>query len=222
MHTDTSLKVFSGVTKEAGRLLRHFTNTVCNNFNTEETPTETASRVRREEREIAKAKKEGKMPTGKKKKWGKTKKRFNLSTYKLHALGDYPWTIWHFGTTDSYSTQRVSDILHLGRYLTASYRVRWSTNGRNVFMGERTSGTLSVKLQHTSHARGDCSPSINASSWDPNHESIGTLYLLPTQANIIMFLTLVALRWTLRHLFVRTKMTSPWKYVLPPWPSITY
>ncbi|PBK86076.1 hypothetical protein ARMGADRAFT_872940, partial [Armillaria gallica] len=31
MHTDTSLKVFGGVTKEAGRLLHHFVNTVCNN-----------------------------------------------------------------------------------------------------------------------------------------------------------------------------------------------
>ncbi|KAK0437054.1 hypothetical protein EV421DRAFT_1739254 [Armillaria borealis] len=96
MHTDTSLKVFGGVTKEAGRLLRHFVNTVCNNFNTEETPTEAAAR----------AKKEGKTPAGRQKKRTKTKKMFNLSTYKLHALGDYPWTIWNFGTTDSYSTQR--------------------------------------------------------------------------------------------------------------------
>ncbi|KAK0496703.1 hypothetical protein EDD18DRAFT_1073804 [Armillaria luteobubalina] len=109
MHTDTSLKVFGGVTKEAGRLLRHFTNTVCKHFDTDETPTESAARVRREERDIAKAKKAGKMPSGKKKKRSKMKKKFNLSTYKLHAMGDYPWTIWQFGTTDSYSTQRVSE-----------------------------------------------------------------------------------------------------------------
>jgi len=36
-------------------------------------------------------------------------KMLNLSTYKLHALGDYVNTIRHFGTTDSYSTQTVSD-----------------------------------------------------------------------------------------------------------------
>ncbi len=101
MHTDTSLKVFGGVTKEAGHLLCHFVNTVCNNFNTEETPTEAAAHVCREERAFAKAKKEGKTPAGKR---TETKKEFNLSTYKLHALGDYPWTIWNFGTTDSYST----------------------------------------------------------------------------------------------------------------------
>ncbi len=108
MHTDTTLKIFGGVTKEAGRLLRHFSNTVCSNFSTEETPTEAAARVRREEREFVKAQKAGKAPPEKTKKRNKTKKKFNLSTYKLHALGDYPWTIWRFGPTDLYSTQRVS------------------------------------------------------------------------------------------------------------------
>jgi len=34
-------------------------------------------------------------------------KEFNLKTYKFHILGDYCSTIWHFGTTDSYSTQPV-------------------------------------------------------------------------------------------------------------------
>ncbi|PBK88273.1 hypothetical protein ARMGADRAFT_1034231 [Armillaria gallica] len=84
-----------------------------------------------------------------------------------------------------------------GKMPTVHREVRWSTNGQNVFMGKQTSGTLLVKLQHMSHTRGDCGPSINTSSWDPNHKSIGTLYLSPTQANIIMFLTLVTLWWTL-------------------------
>ena len=35
-------------------------------------------------------------------------KRLNLVTYKYHALGDYPNTIRHYGTTDSYNTQIVS------------------------------------------------------------------------------------------------------------------
>ena len=34
-------------------------------------------------------------------------KKFNLSTYKLHALGDYATTIKTFGTTDSYIMQIV-------------------------------------------------------------------------------------------------------------------
>jgi hypothetical protein len=38
-------------------------------------------------------------------------KTFNLTTYKLHALGDYVTAIKTFGTTDSYSTQIVSFFL---------------------------------------------------------------------------------------------------------------
>jgi hypothetical protein len=38
------------------------------------------------------------------------KKKFNISTYKFHALGDYVRTIRMFGTTDSYSTQTVSEV----------------------------------------------------------------------------------------------------------------
>jgi hypothetical protein len=38
---------------------------------------------------------------------GKIRKTFNLNTYKYHALADYPSTIRRFGTTDSYSTERV-------------------------------------------------------------------------------------------------------------------
>lgn len=33
---------------------------------------------------------------------------FSLSTYKFHALGDYPSTIRQYGTTDSYTTEIVS------------------------------------------------------------------------------------------------------------------
>lgn len=39
-------------------------------------------------------------------------KLFSLLTYKLHALGDYMWTIQLFGTTDSYSTQIVRSQLY--------------------------------------------------------------------------------------------------------------
>ena len=37
--------------------------------------------------------------------------RFNLSTYKLHALGDYTDTIHQQATTDSYSTQMVGTFI---------------------------------------------------------------------------------------------------------------
>ena len=35
-------------------------------------------------------------------------KRFNMSTYKIHCIPDYPDAIWKYRTTDSYSTQMVS------------------------------------------------------------------------------------------------------------------
>jgi hypothetical protein len=40
---------------------------------------------------------------------GRPTKSFNLQTSKVHALGDYPSTIRWFGTTDSYSMQRVCE-----------------------------------------------------------------------------------------------------------------
>lgn len=38
-------------------------------------------------------------------------KKLNLNTLKWHAMGDVPGAIRRFGTTDSYSTQRVSMVL---------------------------------------------------------------------------------------------------------------
>ena len=46
---------------------------------------------------------------------GTKAKTFNLRTYKLHALGDYPQTIRKHGTTDNYTSQRVGDGAGLSR-----------------------------------------------------------------------------------------------------------
>lgn len=48
------------------------------------------------------------------------KKRFNLSTYKYHALADYSKTIRLYGTTDSYSSERVCFSLFTPYLPTAS------------------------------------------------------------------------------------------------------
>ncbi len=42
----------------------------------------------------------------------KLRKVFNMCTYKVHALGDYFATIARYGTTDNYSTQVVSHLVH--------------------------------------------------------------------------------------------------------------
>lgn len=42
---------------------------------------------------------------------GRRRKTLNLSTFKGHSLGDYVDTIRTYGTTDSYSTEPVRDLL---------------------------------------------------------------------------------------------------------------
>ena len=105
IHSTSSLSFFDGVTKSLGQVLRCFTDFVCPNFKTHETPAEAARRARRAAAKAAKQKdSEGHSaaaPTG------QNEQSFNLETYKIHALGHYPLTIRQFGTTDSYSTQTV-------------------------------------------------------------------------------------------------------------------
>jgi len=102
LHTDHTLATFDALTKPLGDALRHFAGKFSDRFDTKELPKEADARKRR----AAKGKGKGK-PTRQK----ATKVRFNLSTYKLHALGDYVNTIRQRGTTDSYSTQMVSSFL---------------------------------------------------------------------------------------------------------------
>jgi hypothetical protein len=69
-----------------------------------ELPTETMARWRQ---------KEGKLKTPNSHECnssGACPKSYNLTIYKVHALGDYAHTIRFFGTTDSYTTQIVSQF----------------------------------------------------------------------------------------------------------------
>jgi len=97
LHTEHTLASFERLTADLGTLLRHFTTTTCAEFRTAELPRERAARFRRA------ANTPGSAPSG----GGSKAKGFNLSTYKLHALGDYPQTIRERGTTDNYTSQRV-------------------------------------------------------------------------------------------------------------------
>ena len=60
-------------------------------------------------------------------------KLLNLFTYKYHTLGDYPNTICHYGTTDSYNTQIVSwsHILLKSSSLIHVWRVSSNTATQN-------------------------------------------------------------------------------------------
>ena len=101
LHTELTLTSFERVTTDLGTLLRHFTTVTCVAFKTKELPREKAARLRR-------AATSGTAPAVS---GGAAKpKAFNLCTYKLHALGDYPGTIRERGTTDNYTTGRVSAV----------------------------------------------------------------------------------------------------------------
>ena len=97
LHTEHTLASFEHITADLGILLRHFSVETCSAFKTTELPRERAARLRRA------ANTPGSVASG----TAPKAKGFNLNTYKLHALGDYPQTIRERGTTDNYTTQRV-------------------------------------------------------------------------------------------------------------------
>jgi hypothetical protein len=98
------------VTTNLGEAFRHFEGEVCPAYSANELPREANARRRRHQNANT---------TGKAKSTndGPRKKKFNLETYKYHALGDYVKTIRRLGTSDSYSTATVG-IICLGLHIT--------------------------------------------------------------------------------------------------------
>jgi len=119
LHTERTLDYLDTSTTHLGWFLRKFSRETKKVYLTKELPSEEAARGRRHAAKVAKAA-TGSIPTGDqaatanpnpkgKEKVDQTKLRYlNLSTYKLHALGDYVQSIRQFGTTDNYTTQVVS------------------------------------------------------------------------------------------------------------------
>ena len=105
-HTEYTLASFRSQTKELGRQLRVFLNKTCSAYSTKPLPNEEAARVRRK---AAKTRK-GDTATQKNSPRDQNVKRFNMATYKIHALGDYVDHIMRFGPTDCFTTQHVCRI----------------------------------------------------------------------------------------------------------------
>ena len=108
MHTTHTITSLRSQTKELGSQLRLYTNKLCPEYKTKPLPGEAAAANRR------------RAATGKKastlnakssaRNISDTFKKFNLKTYKIHALGDYADNIEQFGPTDCFSTQQVCRI----------------------------------------------------------------------------------------------------------------
>jgi hypothetical protein len=109
MHTDQTLKILDTATVEIGEELRKFNGKTCPAFDTKELKREADARTRRL---LKKARRSSRTAPGSAGSAQNTRlsKQFSLQTYKLHSLGDYAATIRMFGTTDSYSTERVSNF----------------------------------------------------------------------------------------------------------------
>lgn len=113
LHTSTTVSNLEGETNALGKIVRHFVKVTCVAFDTKELPGEKQQRARR--KAMADAAKKGARPpvaaAAASQPSESESKILNLLTYKFHALGDYAKTILRFGTTDSYSTQIVSQLI---------------------------------------------------------------------------------------------------------------
>lgn len=117
LHTDDTLNLLERATAELGTKMRGFADDICPAYKTRELRRETEARRRRQLKtkqpsnsdqedtiESRKSRGDNKGSTGAR------PKRFNLRTYKWHSLGDYVKMIRQYGTTDSFSTESVSDL----------------------------------------------------------------------------------------------------------------
>jgi hypothetical protein len=144
-----------------GSILRCFSQTTCKEYKTTELPQEEAARGRRQ---VAKAAREGSSSMGNPPATGSKQRRFNLSTYKLHALGDYANTIQEYGTTDNYTTQVVCTFFrnHQQAVPDRDVRANLSTDESSAFMAEPTSSGLLARLQNINAVSGCSRESSNA------------------------------------------------------------
>jgi hypothetical protein len=112
LHTETTLRALEKSTTRLGQILRQFQATTCTAYDTYELPSEEAARGRRTAATVAKNHHAG--PSQAVENLAKVKKRriqkvFNLSMYKVHALGDYARAIRLFGTMDGFTMRVVSN-----------------------------------------------------------------------------------------------------------------
>jgi len=134
-HTEHTLASFRSQTKELGRQLRVFLNKTCSEFNTKALPSEEAARIRRS---AAKPRK-GDTASKKNSRRNSNMKRFNMATYKIHALGDYADHIMRFGPTDCFTTQHVRHFPFCSNQnlTNLTHRVSSNTGGSSDSTSER-------------------------------------------------------------------------------------
>jgi hypothetical protein len=105
MHSETTLSLLGEIFKKLSYQLRKFQGITCAAFTTLELPKEKAARDRKATRERERSGcNNPDAGSG-----GRKVKKFNLNTYKFHAMGDYLRSIRLFGTVDSFTSQIVRE-----------------------------------------------------------------------------------------------------------------
>ncbi|KAG2745189.1 hypothetical protein P692DRAFT_201868719 [Suillus brevipes Sb2] len=110
IHSESTVTILEDTFKKLSQMLRKFQGYTCAAFNAVELPKEKAARQRKAQSSDT----SNVSPDSS----GARPKKFNLGTYKFHAMGDYARTIRLFGTTDSFTTQ-IGELAH--RALKAFY-----------------------------------------------------------------------------------------------------
>lgn len=108
--TEEHRQILREVTTALGYQLRRFKSKVCKYYKTKDLPPDETARGKKEN---------GPYPESVENEDGV--KKFNLKRFKLHSLGHYVESILQFGTTDSYTTQLVSNVLY-SHPLSLTYR----------------------------------------------------------------------------------------------------
>ncbi|KAK7685095.1 hypothetical protein QCA50_011932 [Cerrena zonata] len=149
LHTASTVDILRQLTREYGIRLRHFATHICPSYDTRELPKEEAARVRRQAKQRTNRVGEGAPP--KPSSTPKTARSFQLTTYKLHAMGDYVQQIVLFGSTDSYSTQ-PGELEHrsVKRYYSRTNKIQPTRQIARIHRRERI---LSKALTQRKEAR---------------------------------------------------------------------
>ncbi|KIK33685.1 hypothetical protein CY34DRAFT_18219 [Suillus luteus UH-Slu-Lm8-n1] len=104
LHSESTMAFLEKTFQKLSRRLRKFQRDTCAAFDTVELPREKAARQKKSSQ---RSKTNAISPESS----GPKVKRFNLSTYKFHAMADYVSSIRLFGTTDSFTTQ-MGELAH--------------------------------------------------------------------------------------------------------------
>ncbi|KAJ2987670.1 hypothetical protein NUW54_g9360 [Trametes sanguinea] len=119
LHVDSTIGATRAFFTIFTNSLRQFKRVTCSAYQTTELPKETQARLRRQVRTtVQNSGAVGGSETSVQTPMSAAKitprrKEFNINTYKVHSLGDYPPCIVHVGTMDSHTTQTVSLISNL-------------------------------------------------------------------------------------------------------------